>query len=106
MSCFAPQTRGFLDQPCLGAVTSQQFGLVLSDFGEMIFKRFGDASVKGASRLAQQGSVGRILHQSVFEQISGMWRHALPKQQTGSMRRSSADWSSASGLRATAASSA
>ena len=87
-------------------MTRQQFRLVLGYLGELAFESFGDASVKRASRLAQQRAVGRILHQRVLEQISRVRRYALPEQQTCLNERSSADWSSASGLRATAASSA
>ena len=53
LSRFAPQTRGLLDQPGLGAVTRQQLRLVLSNVSELVLESFGDASVKRASRLAQ-----------------------------------------------------
>ena len=77
-----PKTRGLLDQPSLGAVTRQQFRLVLSDLGEVAFEGLGNAGVQRASRLAQKRAVGRILHQSMFEKIACVRRHALPKQQT------------------------
>ena len=62
-------------------MTRQQFGLVLSNVSELAFKSFGNASVKRASRLAQERAVGSILHQSVLEQISRVRRHTLPEQQ-------------------------
>ena len=63
-------------------MTSQKFWLALSDFGETVFKGFGDAGVKRASRLAQQRAVGRVLNEGVLEQIGCVWWHALPEQQT------------------------
>ena len=60
----------------------QQFGLVLGSIGELDFEGFGDASVKHASRLAQQRAVGRVLHKCVLEQVCRVRRHTLPKQQT------------------------
>ena len=82
LSGFAPKARCLLDQAGLGAVTRQQLRLALGNLGELAFKNFGDASVKRASRLAQQRAVGRVLHQRVLEQISRVRRHALPEQQT------------------------
>ena len=46
LSRFAPQARGFLDQVGLGAVTRQQFRLVLGDLRELAFDGFGDTGVK------------------------------------------------------------
>src|SRR5262249_50763722 len=71
LSRLPPQRRGFLDLSRLGAVTRQKLGLTLGDLRELAFERVGDASVKLASRLAQQQAVGRILHQSMLEQIGG-----------------------------------
>src|SRR5262245_36169195 len=50
-SGFAPQRRGFLDLPCLGAVTRQQLGLILRDLGELTFEGFVDSGVQRTSRL-------------------------------------------------------
>jgi hypothetical protein len=82
LSGFAPQARGLLDQPCLGAVTRQQFGLGLGDVRELTLEGFGDTSVQRTSSLAQQRAVGRVLHQRVLEQITCMRRYSLPEQQT------------------------
>ena len=82
LSRFAPQARRLLDQPGFGAVTRQQLRLVLGNLGELAFEGFSDASVKRASRLAQQRAVGRVLHKCVLEQISRVRRHTLPEQQT------------------------
>jgi hypothetical protein len=46
LSRLAPQVRGLLDQPSLGAVSRQQFRLVLGDFGKLTFKSFGNTSVQ------------------------------------------------------------
>src|SRR5260370_20196378 len=73
----APQACGLLDQPGFSVVTRQQLRLGLGDLRETRFKRFGDPGVKRASWLAQQRAIGRILHQSVFEQVIRVWRDAL-----------------------------
>ena len=61
---------------------SQQLRLVLGDLRELTFEGLGDSSMKRASRLAQQRAVSGVLYQCVLEQVSCMWRHALPVQQT------------------------
>ena len=66
---FAPKAGGLLDQPGLGAMTCQQFRLALGDLRKSGLKHFGNTGVKGASGFAQQRSVGRILHQSMLEQV-------------------------------------
>ena len=66
----APQARGLLDQPSLGAVTRQQFRLTLGNLRKLALKGFGDASVKRTSRLAQQRAIGGVLHQRMLEQIA------------------------------------
>ena len=60
----------------------QQFRLALGHLRELAFEGFGDASVKRASRLAQQRAIGRVLHEGMLEQIGRMRRPALPEQQT------------------------
>src|SRR4029077_14477988 len=77
LSRFAPQPRGFLDLPGLGAVTRQQLGLLLGDLRELTFEGFGDSSMKCASRLAQQQAISRVLYQCMLEQVSRVRRHAL-----------------------------
>ena len=63
-------------------MTRQQLRLGFSNFDELTFEGLGNASMKGTSGLAQQGAVGRILHQRMFEQVSRVRWHALPKQQS------------------------
>src|SRR6516162_7510179 len=70
-SGFAPQRRGFLDLPRLGAVTRQQLGLGL-----------GDPGMKRPSRLAQQRAVSRIPYQYMLEKVGCVRRATLPAQQT------------------------
>ena len=48
---------------------------------ELALEGFGDSSMKVASRLAQQQAIGRVLHESVFEKIGRIGRHALAEQQ-------------------------
>ena len=64
-------------------MAGEQFRLVFGNDGELGFEGFGDTGVKCASRIAQEGAVGRVLHQRVLEQIFRMRRLALPEQQTG-----------------------
>jgi hypothetical protein len=61
----------------------EQLRLAFNDFRKLVFKHFGDTVVEGAARFAQQRAIGRVLHQSMLEQISRMWRDALPEQQAG-----------------------
>src|SRR6516165_2153364 len=81
-SGFAPQRRGFLDLPCLGAVTRQQLGLVLRDLRELTFEGFGDPGMKRTSRLAQQRAVSRIPYQYMLEKVGRVPRATPPEQQT------------------------
>ena len=86
LSGLTPQTGRFLDQASLGAVTSQNLRLVLGDVSELTFEDVRDVSMKSATRLSQQRSVGRVLHKRMLEQIRGVWRDALPEQQTSSYK--------------------
>src|SRR5262245_60614803 len=81
-SGFAPQRRGFLDLPCVGAVTRQQLRLVLGDLRELTFQGFGDSGMERTSRLAQQRAVSRIPHEYMFEKVCRMRRVTPPEQQT------------------------
>ena len=80
---------GLFDQPSLGAVTRQEFRLVLGNVSELAFEGFGDAGVKRASRLAQQGAIGRVLHQCVLEQISRVRGTPCRNSKPAAIRRSS-----------------
>ena len=63
-------------------MAGQNLRLVQADVSKSAFESFGNARVQCASWLSQERSVGRILHQCVLEQISGIGRYALPEQQT------------------------
>ena len=78
---FAPQDSGFFDLARLSAVTRQQSPAGLGNLSELAFKSFSDASMKRASRLTQKGAVGRVLYESVFEEIGRVRRHTLPEKQ-------------------------
>ena len=86
-------------------VSRQQCGLAFGYFREMSFENFGNTSVECASRLAQQGTIGRVLHQRMLEQIGRVRRYAFAKQQIGPDETASDEPSSATGLRATATNS-
>ena len=63
-------------------MTREQFRLVLGDFGELAFKSFSNAGVKGTSSVAQKGAVSRILHQSVLEKVCCVWSDTLSEEQS------------------------
>ena len=83
MSRFAPQPRGLLDLPGLGAVTREEFRLVLGDLFEFALEGLSDAGVKRTSWLAQQRAICNVLHQGMVEQVGRLRRRTLPEQQTG-----------------------
>src|SRR5436309_2472857 len=63
-------------------MTRQQFWLEFGNIGELPFKCRRDASVKRASRLAEQGAVGSVLYKCVLEQVRRARLDTLPEQQT------------------------
>ena len=82
LSRLAPQVRGFLDETSLAVVACQKLSLILGNLAEFLFQGFSNASVKRASRLAQQRPLGCVLHERVFKQICRVRRHALSEEQT------------------------
>ena len=60
LSGLAPQTRSFLDQASLSAVTRQNLRLVFGDFSEVAFESFGDAGMQ--ARVAALAAACRRLH--------------------------------------------
>jgi hypothetical protein len=56
--------------------TRQEFGLTLDEIGEMVLEHRRDAGLQLLAPGAQQGAVGRVLHQSVLEQVRGLGRDA------------------------------
>jgi len=82
LSCLPPEAGGLLDQFRLSAVTREQLRLVLGDVRKLALDSLSDASVQGASRLAQERAVSRVLYQRVLEQVTCIGRHALPEQQS------------------------
>ena len=103
LSRFAPQAYSLFDQASLGAVTRQQFGLVLGRVGELGFEGVGDTGVKRSPRLAQQSAISRVLHKCVLEQISRVRGNTLPKEQACLNEPVERRFEFRSGLRATAA---
>src|SRR5947199_10337620 len=81
-SGFAPQRRGFLDLPRLGAVTRQQLGLLLGDLRELTFEGFRNSAMQCTSSLAQQRAVSRIPYQCMLEKVGLVQRATLTEQQT------------------------
>src|SRR5207237_8522067 len=66
-SGFAPQRRGFLDLPRLGAVTRLQLGLLLGHLREFTFEGRGNSAMQCTSSLAQQRAVSRIPYTCMLE---------------------------------------
>src|ERR1700746_2889050 len=81
-SGFAPQRRGFLDLPRLGAVTRQQLGLVLGDLRELTFEGFGDSGMKRTSGRARQLLERRISYKKMLKKLCRIRRVPPPEQQT------------------------
>ena len=83
---FAPAGDGFFDEPGLGVMLGEEFGLAVHQLGGMGFERFGDPGMELLSRAAQQSAVGGILDQRVLEQVFGR-RAALRAERPGRHRR-------------------
>jgi hypothetical protein len=61
----------------------QQIRLAFGDVRKLLFESVCDTRVECPSRLAQQGAIGRVLHQGMLEQLGRVWRHTLAEEQTG-----------------------
>ena len=70
-------------QPGRRAVLRQQRGLRQHDLRKAVFEGRGNAGVQPLAPAAQQGAVGRILHQRVLEDVAGFRRRAADEQQAG-----------------------
>src|SRR6516165_5045040 len=71
-SRLAPKRGGSFDQACFGAVARQQLRLAVGDVRKSAFQDSRNPRMQRAARLAQQGTVGSVLHQSMLEQIARM----------------------------------
>jgi hypothetical protein len=78
----APKIGGFFDLTGLSGVTSQQLGPAFGNLSKLVLKSFNDTSTKRASWFTQEGAVGCVLHQSMFEKIGRVRRHTLSEKQT------------------------
>jgi len=78
-----PLVYGTLDIRCRSEMMGEQLGLSLDEISEMLLQYSRDARVQLLAPPAQQGAVGRVLHQRVLEEIGGLWRHTAAKQQAG-----------------------
>jgi hypothetical protein len=72
-----------LELPSLGAMMRELFGLALDDLGKMSFQGGDDSRVDQMPLAAQQGAVGGVLHQCMFEGIFSVGRAAAPEHQFG-----------------------
>src|SRR5258705_10500775 len=77
-----PIIDGLLSQSGLSVMSSKNFGLDLADIRKLPLKDACYARMQVVSLYAEERAIGHVLHQCVLEQIVGMRRHALPKQQT------------------------
>ena len=62
-------------------MTRQQLRLTLDKISEFALEGLGYAGVKRTPRFAKQRAMGRVLHQSMLEQIGRGRRRALAEQQ-------------------------
>ena len=81
MSGLAPADDGFFNEPGLGVMLCEMFGLAVHQLGGTGLERFGDLLVQLLPSAAQQAAVSRVLHQRVFEGIDRVgWRATLEDQ--------------------------
>ena len=59
-----------------------QFGSALCNFSKLAFKSFSNTGMKGTSRLAQEGTVSRILYEGVLEKVSRVRGGTLSEEQS------------------------
>jgi hypothetical protein len=75
-----PRLHPLIDSAFGGAgrrqVMSEQLRLALDEIGEMLFQHGANARVQFLAPPAQQGRVGSVLHQRVFEQVGGVRSNA------------------------------
>ena len=76
MTGLAPIGDGSFDDPGLGVMLRQEFGLRVHQFGGVGFDRVGDLRVQLLPRAAQQAGMRRILHQRVLEAVNRIRRCA------------------------------
>jgi hypothetical protein len=69
-------------QTGFGAVMREQLGLAFGNVSKLALKCFSNTGVKSASRLAQEGAIGRILYQGVLEKISRVRSGTLSEEQS------------------------
>ena len=79
----APIRHGFFNQPGLGIMLREAFGLGVHQFGEIGFERLCDLRVQLLPSLAQQIVVRRILYQRVLEAVDRVGRHTTLQHQLG-----------------------
>ena len=103
IACKCPELQRRLIQPSRCVMLREQSGLRRRNRWEFVFEGRSDLAMQFLPLTSQPGAIGCVLDQCMLEQIRRMGRHTLPKQQACLIRRSSADWSSASGFCATAA---
>src|SRR6516165_9739461 len=84
MTGLAPKKDGFFNEPCLGVMLREEFGLAVRQLGEMGFERFGDPRVQLLARAAQQAAMRRVLHQRMLECKDSVGRGATLENQLGS----------------------
>ena len=77
LASLEPVIDRLLDAGRLGIVVSKR--LLLDRCRKLCFEDISDASMKRASRLAQQRAVGRVPYKCVLEQISRVRRDTLPE---------------------------
>jgi len=77
----SPARHGFFDEPGLGIMLCEEFGLAIHQLGEVGLERFGDLRVQLQPSIAQQAAMRRVLHQRVLEAVDRLrWSAALEDQ--------------------------
>src|SRR5262249_37471636 len=82
VASYHPKLQRLLVQSSLCVMSGEQAGLGRRNLWEFVFERCSDAAMQLVALTTQERGVGSVLHKCMFEQVSGVRRYALSKQQT------------------------
>lgn len=75
----ARQSHSWSAADCL-LVMRNEFRTCFGNLHELVLERLGDSGMKGASRIAQERAIGRVLDEGMLEQIARVWWHVLSEK--------------------------
>ena len=83
LPCALPVGDGLRDKARLGVVMGQQFRLGLLSFRKSFLQHLGNPRVILLPFALQYRVIGRLLNQSMFEEVPGLWRQSSLVEQFG-----------------------